>query len=38
MLTLQRDLNVDAILPCSANKKTGLKELWATILAASSQV
>jgi len=33
---LQRDLNVDAIMPISANKKTGLKELWATILSASA--
>lgn len=34
---LQRGLNVDRIMPCSANKKTGIKELWATILASAGE-
>lgn len=33
--TLQNDLGAERILPCSANKKTGLKELWAEIMAAA---
>jgi GTP-binding protein len=37
LTTLAHDLNVDAILPCSANKKTGLKEVWATILSATGE-
>jgi GTP-binding protein len=33
MFQLQKGLGVERILPCSANKKTGMKELWAEILA-----
>jgi GTP-binding protein len=33
--TLQRDLGTERILPCSAIKKTGLKELWTEILIAA---
>jgi GTP-binding protein len=35
LFSLQRDLGVERILPCSANKRTGLKELWAEILTAA---
>jgi GTP-binding protein len=35
MRELQKGLGVEHILPCSANKKTGMKELWAEILNAT---
>jgi GTP-binding protein len=35
LFSLQRDLGVERILPCSANKRTGLKELWAEITTAA---
>jgi GTP-binding protein len=35
LFSLQRDLGVERILPCSANKRTGLKELWAAITTAA---
>jgi GTP-binding protein len=35
MRELQKGLGVDRIVACSANKKTGMKDLWAEILAAA---
>jgi GTP-binding protein len=35
--TLEQDLGIDRILPCSVKKDRGLKELWAEILGAATE-